>query len=369
MRVFCRLQFLLILTGEIAFLPPECGLWPHPVLAQENKPTQVETIVESARDATTRAIGAALQANAASAVKILLSVPPSAFTGADAEWRSCMIDRFGPSRKPDLPAIDDPWIARLIQIYTAYWQRSLAQTAERVQAEQELRTALAKLLAHSSGSEPEFDALEKEIGAEGQNHGFHALFGVTAPLRELMAWKKQTVEKRQVHLPEGPYSVKVTLMDDFLVRGWGYYTTCGRRSTGGWATEGGLFAVVPAYKTLDDETFSVRFLAHETQHFADKQNFGHLEGWELEYRAKLTELALAVASQDSTLELFCENQSPVNDSAHAFADFHVIRDIGQRLGISDSGLCGPAGARGQTIRDAARALLVSDSDKRKRLKD
>jgi hypothetical protein len=157
-------------------------------------------------------------------------------------------------------------------------------------------------------------------------------------------------------------------MDDFGVRGWGYYATCGRGSTGGWATEEGLFALVPAYKSLDDETFSVRFLAHETQHFADKHDFGYLESWELEYRAKLTELALAVASDDSTLELFYENQSQLNDSSHAYADFHVIRDMGQRLGISESGLCGPRGVRGQPIRDAARAILVGDSDKRNRLK-
>ena len=64
--------------------------------------------------------------------------------------------------------------------------------------------------------------------------------------------------------------------------------------------------MVPAYKSLDAETFSVRFLAHETQHFADKYNFGHLESWELEYRAKLTELALAVSSQDSTLSGFAK---------------------------------------------------------------
>src|SRR5207248_4598254 len=117
---------------------------------------------------------------------------------------------------------------------------------------------------------------------QAQNRGFHALLGVTAPLRELMLWKKQTVEQRQVRLPEGPYSVKITFLDDFALRGWGHYATCRRRSTGGWATEDGLFAVVPAYKSLDDETFSVRFLAHETQHFADKHNFGDLESWELE---------------------------------------------------------------------------------------
>jgi hypothetical protein len=85
-----------------------------------------------------------------------------------------------------------------------------------------------------------------------------------------MLWRKQTMERRQVALPEIMQSVTVYLLDDFLLRGWGYYATCGRRSAGGWATEDALFGVVPAYQSLEDETFSVRFLAHETQHFADK---------------------------------------------------------------------------------------------------
>jgi hypothetical protein len=112
--------------------------------------------------------------------------------------------------------IEDPWITKLTQIYVAYWQRSLTQPPEQIQAEQELRNALTKLLGRLPSTEPDFDATEKELSAEAKNHRFHTLFGVTAPLRELMAWKKQTVE-RHVHLPEGPYSVKVTFMDDFAV--------------------------------------------------------------------------------------------------------------------------------------------------------
>jgi hypothetical protein len=359
---FCRL--LLIATVEAACLSPKSCLRPHPVLAQEKQSTQTERSSDSARQAVTRATGEALQANAASAVKILLS-PSSVFAGDDIKWRSCMIDRFGPDAQPAMPALDDSWIAELARIYVAYWQRSLTQTGARTQAEQELRKALARLLGRSQSANSDFDALEKELATEAQHRSFHVLFGVTAPLRELMVWKKQTVEQRQVQLPEGPYSVKVTFMDDFVVRGWGYYATCGRRSTGGWATEEGLFAVVPAYKSLDDETFSVRFLAHETQHFADKHAFGHLESWELEYRAKLTELVLAFASQDSTVQRICENRSQENESAHAYADFHVIRDLGQRLKVTDNDLCRSGATRGQAIRDAARAILVTDSEMRR----
>ena len=360
-------RVLLIFSVALACSLAKSYLQPTLVVAQEKKSTPAQQSSESAQEAMTHATGAALQGDGASAAKMLLGVPALAFAGEDAEWRSCMTGRFGPSATPAVPAIDDPWMAKLARIYVSYWQRSLTHTAERDEAEQDLKEDLIKLLGRSEGAEPEFDALEKKITAEAQTHGFHVLLGVTSPLRELMAWKKQTVEQRQVLLPEGPYSVKVTLMDDFVLRGWGYYATCGRRSTGGWTTTEGLFAVVPAYKSLDDETFSVRFLAHETQHFADKHNFEDLESWELEYRAKLTELALAVSSQESTLQLFCENRSQVNDSAHAYADFHVIRDIEERLKVADSDLCGSERIRGQSIRDAAKAILVSDSQMRKTL--
>lgn len=352
---------LLIFSVTLACLVAESYPRPHSAMAQEKKTAPTQKSSESAQQSMTHAIGSALQGDAASAAKMLLDVPALAFAGEDLDWRSCMIARFGPSAMPAVPTIDDPWMAKLARIYVTYWQRSLTQTAERNQAEQDLKEALEKLVGRSAGTEDGFDALEKEITAEAQNHGFHVLLGVTSPLHELMAWKKQTVEQRQVLLPEGPYSAKVTLMDDFILRGWGYYATCGRRSTGGWTTTEGLFAVVPAYESLDDETFSVRFLAHETQHFADKHNFEDLESWELEYRAKLTELALAVSSQDSTLQLFCENRSQVNDSAHAYADFHVIRDIEDRLKVPDSDLCGSEKVRGQAIRDAAKAILVRDS--------
>jgi hypothetical protein len=109
-------------------------------------------------------------------------------------------------------------------------------------------------------------------------------------------------------------------------------------------------------------------LAHETQHFADKYNFGKLEPWEMEYRAKLTELTLAVSTQDSTLQRICENRSQVKDSAHAYANFQVVRGLEQLLGPTRPNICGPSGSKGQALRDAAKARLFADSEERKRSK-
>ena len=333
----------------------------HPV-AQLNESTQ------AAKHAVDCATGKALQGDVTSAVKILLDVPASEYSSEEMEWRSCMVDRFGRSGKVVELSIDNPWIAEIAEIYLVYWRRSMTKPSDRVDAERKLESAVSRLAGLSLRNDGDFDKVEEEIATRARAHGFHALLGVTAPFHELMLWRKQTVQDRQVHLPEGPYSVKVTLLDDFALRGWGFYATCGRRSTGGWATEEGLFAVVPAYKSLDDETFLVRFLAHETQHFADKHNFGKLEPWEMEYRAKLTELTQAVSTQDSTLQRICENRSQVKDSAHAYANFQVIRDLEQLLGPTRPNICGPSGSKGQVLRDAAKAKLLADSEARKRSK-
>ncbi|HMK31267.1 MAG TPA: hypothetical protein VK473_16405 [Terriglobales bacterium] len=319
-----------------------------------------------AKAAVERATGLALQGDAAAAVKALADPPAADFKGKDADFRACMLKRFGSAdSQPAIQNFGDPWIDSLATDYLTYWRQSLTKPGEREQAERELRSRVSTLLAPSFSKDADFDAAEDAIQGEARKRGFYVLLGRTPPLRELMLWKKTTVEQRQVNLPEGLQSVRVSYLDDFLLRGWSYYATCNSRSAGGWATEEGLFAVVPAYDSLDDETFSVNFLAHESQHFADKKNFPNLESWELEYRAKLVELALADRSQAATLELICENRTESKDSPHGYADFRVVDDLTARLRIKPADLCENQQARGQTLRDAARTVLMEDSSKRR----
>jgi hypothetical protein len=310
-------------------------------------------------------VGFALQGDAASAVKALADTPSASFAGDDADFRSCMMSRFGAgAQSPADVTVPDTWITMLAKNYIAYWQRALTKPDERDAAEQELRSATGKLLGHPVADDNAFDSAEDEITTHAEKLGFHVLLGRTAPLRELMLWKKTTVEQRQVNLPETQDSVTVNFLDDFVLRGWGYYATCGRRSAGGWATKQGLFAVVPAYKSIQDETFSVRFLAHESQHFADKQAFKNLESWELEYRAKLAELALADVSQASTVELICENRSASKDSPHGYADSRVVDDVTKFSRLQPADMCDGKTLIGQRLRDAAKQVLLEDSRKR-----
>ena len=319
------------------------------------------------QQAVDRATGTALQGNSRSAAKILSEVPAEDFSGDLASFRACMVGRF---LDPPQPAaelnISEPWVASLARLYLTYWHRALTEVETRVEAENELVAGIGKLLDHPLRNASDLDSVGDEVKTQAYKRGFHALLGTTAPLRELMLWKKESVEERKVQLPEGPYSVKVSFLDDFVVRGWGYYATCGRRSAGGWATDDGLFAIVPAYKSLSDETFSVRFLAHETQHFADKHRFGNLESWELEYRAKLVELALANESQASTLTRICENRGDDKNTPHAYANSRVVHDIDLGLNLAGrSSICEGPRVPGNVVRKVARAVLMEDSKKRR----
>jgi hypothetical protein len=94
--------------------------------------------------------------------------------------------------------------------------------------------------------------------------------------------------------------------------------TCGVAQTGGWAKPDALYAVRASYD-LASEEFRVSYLAHEGQHFADYARYPMLEQPELEYRAKLTEIALSTTTTATLLANFASLGGDSRDSPHAFA--------------------------------------------------
>jgi len=81
--------------------------------------------------------------------------------------------------------------------------------------------------------------------------------------------------------------------------------------------------------------------------------------------AKLVELSLAESSQDSTLQLVCENRTESKTSPHGYADFRVVDDVTGRLRITTDDLCKNRMVLGQPLRDAAKTVLLGDSKKRR----
>jgi len=211
----------------------------------------------------------------------------------------------------------DAFVARVLWSYEETWllatlnRQMMAAGGKRAASMEDLETAL----------EPALLA-----------HGYHALLGMTRPLRELMLWKSETQTRYQVSLPEGEQPVVVVLMDDFASLGWAGFATCDRHHhSGGWTKPDRLYAVRSAYD-LDSEDFRVSYLAHEAQHFADDQRFAKLEDQaQLEYRAKLVELATARTSAYELLDTFAGNTSEDPAVPHSFANGRLVRDMARRL--------------------------------------
>src|SRR5574340_906332 len=140
----------------------------------------------AAADAT----GAALQADIARALAALRSVSAGEFDGKDAEFRACMLERFGPAgvdSPPDAPP--DSFASRTLTVYRGYWRAAFSRHAERNQAEAALLRSLQQLLGRK-GLRKVHDA-EPLIAQRLRSEGYHSLQGMTGLLHELMIWKRQ----------------------------------------------------------------------------------------------------------------------------------------------------------------------------------
>ena len=313
------------------------------------------------RAALQEALGQALQGDMRPALARLRATADDQFAGPAAAIRTCVLARFGgaPNDGP-LPGLP-PATASALALYRTYWRAGLLDPAARPAAEERLRTGLAALLGLPAATG--LDAMEAPLAARLEAEHMHVLSGVTPPFRELMLWRGQSEEQRDVALPEGAHRIRVFMLDDFISLGWAGYATCERSHTGGWVRPEGIYAVRAGWGDLADEAFQVSFLAHETQHFADKERFGELPSWELEYRAKLAEFALAQTSQARLLEAFASSQSDDQALPHPYANRRVLAALRTRLGLApDAAFTGVAP---DAIRAAARADLLADSARRR----
>jgi hypothetical protein len=307
------------------------------------------------RAAISAAQSAILQADGARARDHLAALPADALAPADRDFRACSLARLdGSADVADGGA--PPFIQHLLATYHRYWRDSVMVPAERDAARDRLRDALADLLGLSRTLG--LDVIMERTKARIEASGFHAINGRTGLLHDLILWGAQEERLETVPLPEGPVTAKVFYLDDFQSRGWASYLTCDRTGTGGWATEDGLYVIVPSYD-LASENFRVSFLAHESQHFSDYARFPGLESWELEYRAKLVELSYADATRERLLTRFASNQGDTPDEAHSYANRRLLAALRVRLSIPGDGDL--ASVPPAQLREAALAELRASS--------
>jgi hypothetical protein len=284
-------------------------------------------------DGAWRVIGestnAALQGDARGARAALLAVPSENFRGKDATYRACMIERFATDAASPVMNVSDPFARQALSIYRGYWHAALIAPERRDALAEALRHSLIKLL---EASDPDWETLEAALVERLRRSGYYAQSGETPPLRELMMWRRQDSQLHRVSLPDGVHQVRVERLEDFATAGWSSYARCERGSTGGWVGEDRIFAVMPAFADESgDDAFHSSLLAHETQHFADQEQLPGLEPWELEYRAKLTELWAARGRLRKLLADFAASRSDDTRAPHTYANKRVIADLREQL--------------------------------------
>jgi hypothetical protein len=114
---------------------------------------------------------------------------------------------------------------------------------------------------------------------------------------------------------------------------------------------------------LESENFRISYLTHEAQHFADNHRFPGIERQdELEYRAKLAELALARETVYQLLDAFAGNVSDDPGVPHSYANGRVARGLAARL-FPDSAAPTWSEAPVERINAAARELLREDTER------
>jgi hypothetical protein len=325
-------------------------------------PTAAKAEQPNPADAAMRgAYSAALQGDGLAAVAVLKPIDPAPLSEKARALRACMLDRLEARHLP-ATTIDDRFLSDLLSAYREYWLRSLRAEHPLAENEASLLAALNALASANGGkAEASMDALEPWLEAQVTARGQHALFGMTSPLHEFMLWKTQTSQTYTVQLPQAVQPVTVVFMDEFASLGWAGFATCDRVHSGGWTKPDALYAVRSAYD-LDSENFRVSYLAHEAEHFWDNARFPDLEQPELEYRAKLVELATGKDGLYVLLDNFAGNVGDDRSVPHSHANGRVVRELRAQLFGGDAAKPWTQ-ASAQRINEVAKKLLDDDTQR------
>lgn len=314
----------------------------------------------------------ALQSDIPGILAALHKIDIARLAEKDAATNRCIQARFAPNavdtseRDPNL----DPSAAAVLAAYQHYWRDVSIPRITRANADKTLMEKLVTVLEKHGVSAKASDDPEKigeHIKAMLERSGIHVLMGVTDPNFELMMWRSEEVKRYDVALPESKQAVDIAFISDFAISGWASFLTCNKVRTGGWATKERIYMVG---SRAEGEAVPLQLqtnLNHEGQHFADFVSYPKLEQPELEYRAKLTQLALSTTDTKAVLEGFFSDSIPGRDNApHSHAEYWLKQNFTKEMpALADMGQLKLADD--EMIRKAARKLLLDSSAKLKRL--
>lgn len=285
---------------------------------------------------------------------------PDGLTQWEKRQTACSLARL--RDKPSIPQAalsGDPLADSIVKSYREYWTQAIDARA-RAQAEDRLFVKLGSLVGHRNAKDR--DAILTAVSDTLDSRNIYTSLGKTAALYDLLLYLREDEREYDVDLNDGTTKkVKVFLMRNMVSYGWARFLTCDGPGTGGFATDKGLYAVRDKYD-LAGEDFQINFLAHESRHYADYQRFPGLEGPELEFRAKLTELSKAQTSLLETLGRFEADQSDDRGNPHSYANKRVLAAMRVQLGLPVGGDIKQV--QPNDIRSAARTLILKDNAER-----
>lgn len=262
------------------------------------------------------------------------------------------------------PGTGDAFADSVITAYHTYWNRALTGDISEEQAGIHLGESLVRILEERGGTGETVSpgAIYPEMGRELRERGFRVLYADAPPLKDLILWKNEDTRRFSVRLSDSTEDVVVVFLSGISSMGWKDYATFGLAFTTGWVEDGKLYCVDWAYDR-QSEKFEISYLKHEARHLSDFRNFPGLESADLEYRAKLTELAFSSKTTARLLDDFTRNSAGNPEAPHAYANYRVTRDVYRE--IHDSPMPGSGNPWAQVNMDrvnrAARSLLEADT--------
>lgn len=266
-----------------------------------------------------------------------LSTMPAFFAAAEVgddpvmrELRTAFEQRFTLRTEPLSPETGDLLIDGLVQTFRRYWTEALVAPGIETEAARLLEQSLAAVL-DANGVPPQAgsDPLERAARA-AEAAGYGISISKTPPLNDLVVWTGEERAYYRVDLTDGAETVEVVFVDGLVSQGWRHFASLGLHSTTGWTSGGALYCVRWAYDP-HSEHFRVSYLKHEARHVADFRKFPGLGEADMEYRAKLTELAFAGPSARDILRRFAVEGNRDGASAHALANERVAQDLYREL--------------------------------------
>jgi hypothetical protein len=235
---------------------------------------------------------------------------------------------------------DDTKIIGFVKNFQVYW-KAVMLNEQLIEIADSLfkKSMAAYLLPHFQDKNISHKGLKSDLYKYSNQYlkdlgYFSNAYGKTGHLYDLFLWKEEDVKVYPIELINDSVKVPVHFMKNFISTGWSHYTTFGRNYASGWATKKALYSVENAYDR-NTEKFKVSYLVHEGQHFVDYQNFPLLKQADLEYRAKLVELAKSQETTYTIIGKFIFNAKKDKNNAHALANYCVIRDLSRLLFSED----------------------------------